>query len=68
MKAIFLLFTICFVVALVKADDADKEENRKLLKLAKILVDRAAVSKLNNLLSESDSSKNSYLVKYFLLI
>jgi hypothetical protein len=67
MKSILLIFTICIVITLIKSDDSDKEENRKLIKLAKILVDRAAVNKINYLISENESSKNSYLVNYFLL-
>jgi hypothetical protein len=66
MKSILLIFTICIVITLIKSDDSDKEENRKLIKLAKILVDRAAVNKINYLISENESSKNSYLVNYFL--
>lgn len=67
MKSILLIFTICIVITLIKSDDSDKEENIKLIKLAKILVDRAAVNKINYLISENESSKNSYLVNYFLL-
>lgn len=67
MKSILLIFTICIVITLIKSDDSDKEENRKLIKLAKILVDRAAVNKINYLISENESSKNSYLVNYFFL-
>ena len=66
MKSILLIFTICIVITLIKSDDSDKEENRKLIKLAKILVDRAAVNKINYLISENESSKNSYLVNLVL--
>lgn len=56
MKFILISIAILVTLSMIKADDSDKEEIKKLKHLAKILIDKAAINKLNELMN-SDSDK-----------
>lgn len=56
MKFILISIAILLALSMIKADDSDKEEIKNLKHLAKILIDKAAINKLNELMN-SDSDK-----------